>query len=60
MAEYGHNYKLATMHLTGPPIREMFTSLGHNPTGVAYEVNPSALELLHSKQLMGEDGDDPY
>ena len=37
MAEYGHNYQLAAMRLTGPPIREMFTSLGPNPTGVAYE-----------------------
>jgi hypothetical protein len=60
MAEYGHNYQLAAMHLTGPPIREMFTSLGPNPTGVADEVNPSVLELLHGKQFKGEEGEDPY
>ena len=57
MAEYGHNCQLAAVRLTGPPIQEMFTLLGPNPTGVAYEVNPSVLELLHGKQLKGED---PY
>ena len=60
MAEYGHNYQLAAMRLTSPPIREMFTSLGHNPTGVAYEVNPGVLKLLHGKQFKGEEGEDPY
>ena len=49
MAEFGHNYQLSAMRLTRPPMQEMFTSLGPNPTGVAYEVNPSVLELLHSK-----------
>ena len=38
----------------------MFTSLGPNPTGVAYEVNPSVLELLHSKKFKGKEGEDPY
>ena len=47
------------MRLTGPPMQEMFTSLGANTTGVAYEVNPSVLELLHSKQFKGEEGEDP-
>ena len=41
MSEYGQNYQLVAVHLTGPPIQEMFTLLGPNPTGVAYEVNPS-------------------
>ena len=60
MAEFGHFYQLAAMQLTGPPIQEIFTSLGPNPTGVAYEVNPSVLELLHGKQFKGEENEDPY
>lgn len=60
MAEFGHNYQLSAMRLTGPSMREMFTPLGPNPTGVVYEVNPSVLELLHSKQFKGEKGEDPY
>ena len=60
MVEFGHHYQLDAMRLTGPPMQEMFTSLGPNPIGVAYEVNPSVLELLHSKQFKGEEGVHPY
>jgi hypothetical protein len=60
MAVFGHCYQLAAMQLTGPPIQEIFTFLGPNPVGVAYEVNPSVLEILHGKQFKGEENEDPY
>ena len=60
MAEFGHHYQFKAMCLSGPPIQEMFTPLGPNPTGVAYEVNPSVLGLLHSKQFKGGESEDSY
>jgi hypothetical protein len=60
MAEFGHYNQLTAMQLLGPPIGEIFTSLGPNPKDVPYEVNLSLLELLHRKQFNGNEDEDPY
>ena len=60
MAEFRHNNQPSAMRLMGPPMQEMFAPLGPNPTGVAYKVNRSGLELLCSKRSIGEEGEDRW
>lgn len=60
MTEYEHLYQLTAIKLSGPPIKEIFTSLGPRPNGETYEFNPSLLGLLQGKQFKGDGMEDPY
>lgn len=60
MAEFEDLYQLAAIKISGPPIRDIFTSLGPRPNGEIYEINLSLLGLLQGKQLTGDGTEDPY